>query len=138
MLYCTVNSIICNFNFFRILYICLLFLLCINKSNDDDDGDKKRSYFLLLLTIRAAKFCTAWILFRLCSYTTVAPSKTVPVFSPKRRKNHTLWGSTYKGFGFSLVTLFKKFTHSGPDRKKYNKVIIANLKVGPIFPFWEF
>ena len=43
---------------------------------------------------------------QICSYTTVAPSKTIPdsrpnwaksipVFRPKRRKNHTLWGGTY-------------------------------------------
>jgi len=32
---------------------------------------------------------------QICSYATVAPSKTVPVFRPKRRKNHTLWCGTY-------------------------------------------
>ena len=29
------------------------------------------------------------------SYSPVVPSKTIPVFRPKRRKNHTLWGGTY-------------------------------------------
>ena len=34
----TVNSIVCNF--FKILYIGLTFLPCINKSDDDDDDNK--------------------------------------------------------------------------------------------------
>ena len=33
----TVNSIVCNF--FMILYICLMFLPCINKSDDDNYSD---------------------------------------------------------------------------------------------------
>ena len=32
---------------------------------------------------------------QICSYATVVPSKTIPVFRPKRRKNHTLWCGTY-------------------------------------------
>ena len=38
----TVNSIVCNF--FKILYIGLMFLPCINKSDDDDDDDNKVYY----------------------------------------------------------------------------------------------
>ena len=32
---------------------------------------------------------------QICSYTTVAPLKTIPDSRPKRRKNLTLWGGTY-------------------------------------------
>ena len=36
----TVNSIVCNF--FKILYIGLMFLPCVNKSDDDDDDDNNK------------------------------------------------------------------------------------------------
>ena len=36
----TVNSIVCNF--FKILYIGLMFLPCVNKSDDDDDDDDNK------------------------------------------------------------------------------------------------
>ena len=63
---------------------------------------------------------------QICSYTTVAPSKTIPdsrpkwansvtVFRPKRRKNHTLCGARY------LYGLSKGF----PPTRGINKPILG-------------
>ena len=81
----------------------------------DQSGNKKIlqirfefAYFSFFLTQLELK---RWI----PSYTPVVPSKTIPAFRPKRRKNPTWWASTYlyslyKGVprGQVLHCLFKK------------------------------
>ena len=69
----------------------------------------------------------------MCLYTPIVPSKTIPdskpkcipVFRPKRPKNHTLWGGTYPHMAhireYSPPALYRSFArvvsfcHPGKD-----------------------
>ena len=70
---------------------------------------------------------------QICSYATVAPSKTIPVFRPKRRKNPTLWGGTY------LYGLSKGVPPPGLYRNKWyfgkgSKALAANPSRNQVSP----